>query len=584
MSGSAGVFAVCVVACATAVAHAQNSLRAGASLVTAQQVEQQFHSELRVLLGHGDAASTARLERLQMQMRPMYSALPKGEDGGLERGAARYALHRFFAQQHGWHVRGLEAVGAEKWGDAASTAMLEERIPSYVLELFEHRGGRTGLRELAVLAATLEDLVHSEAIQLLSKAYAAQGLSIESSLEGKAQDLVIATYLLFHIMPNPKYASLSTERLNQILQRAPKFYTGWEDTVLWVHDLQETMRYDERNMQNPFAAEESISQDFNSLVRLVEGVGEQYGQFQNLECRGMKNTLLDLSDGTGRVRLSKFYEAAYENRSQHFSESPEYLRHLGALDETDPKQPSVIVTNYMYARANCLASSSFYSICCIDECESLLAELERQIASPYADPVAVMDLVAGMSSDTLSAPRNLSTALHRRLNSIAERHGGYVPLHGRLFAQWMHHAFPNECPYPHAPGSLASPLTPAEWLHAEPEVKRRLKASMEEMQLFVDLALGANESDSMTFEEESVLPWTDEEELLVAVPVKHPMGKASSWLRLIALALAVASAAAGLIRMLQAAPVAALPMYSGRAGKVGFLEAVLGSGHKSLYV
>ncbi|OLP24478.1 hypothetical protein AK812_SmicGene48940, partial [Symbiodinium microadriaticum] len=22
------------------------------------------------------------------------------------------------------------------------------------------------------------------------------------------------------------------------------------------------------------------------------------------------------------------------------------------------------------------------------------------------------------------------------------------PLHGRLFAQWMHYAFPHECPYP----------------------------------------------------------------------------------------------------------------------------------------
>merc|ERR1719491_2121678 len=106
------------------------------------------------LLGQGDAASFDRLERFQSQIRPMFVALPKDADGGLDHGATRYALHRFFVQQHGWHVKGLEATGAEKWGDVASTAMLEDRIPSYVVQLFEQRKSRTGLQELAVLAAT----------------------------------------------------------------------------------------------------------------------------------------------------------------------------------------------------------------------------------------------------------------------------------------------------------------------------------------------------------------------------------------------------------------------------------------------
>ena len=35
------------------------------------------------------------------------------------------------------------------------------------------------------------------------------------------------------------------------------------------------------------------------------------------------------------------------------------------------------------------------------------------------------------------------------MEQVASHHGGKVPLHGRLFAQWLHHAFPRECPYPH---------------------------------------------------------------------------------------------------------------------------------------
>ena len=42
-----------------------------------------------------------------------------------------------------------------------------------------------------------------------------------------------------------------------------------------------------------------------------------------------------------------------------------------------------------------------------------------------------------------------------RLDEIASLHAGPVPLHSRLFRQWMHHAYPRECPYPHEAGDLS---------------------------------------------------------------------------------------------------------------------------------
>merc|ERR1719362_238558 len=57
----------------------------------------------------------------------------------------------------------------------------------------------------------------------------------------------------------------------------------------------------------------------------------------------------------------------------------------------------------------------------------------------------------------VQAPRNLSAAQLGRLDEIAAVHGGRVPLHGRLFAQWMHHAYPRECRFPHESGTT-SPL------------------------------------------------------------------------------------------------------------------------------
>jgi len=56
----------------------------------------------------------------------------------------------------------------------------------------------------------------------------------------------------------------------------------------------------------------------------------------------------------------------------------------------------------------------------------------------------------------------LQDGLPQKLHAIASRHGGEVPLHGRLFAQWLHFAFPHECPYPSVLQS-ATALTANQW-------------------------------------------------------------------------------------------------------------------------
>merc|ERR1719251_659684 len=103
----------------------------------------------------------------------------------------------------------------------------------------------------------------------------------------------------------------------------------------------------------------------------------------------------------------------------------------------------------------------------------------------------------------------------------------------------MHHAFPNECSFPHTTGSLESPVNPIEWMLTEEQTGRNLKASMEEMQSAVDAALSLNASDPLVAAQEPPLPWTEEEELMVGSVAAHPMGKASSWLRLASLVLAI---------------------------------------------
>jgi len=128
-----------------------------------------------------------------------------------------------------------------------------------------------------------------------------------------------------------------------------------------------------------------------------------------------------------------------------------------------------------------------------------------------------------MSSKTVEAPRKLSDSLVQRLSQLAQANNGVVPLHGRLFAQWMHHAFPRECPYPH-PAGTTSPQTPDEWMQATGQ--QDSKKTVEEITAHVDadgactLPMGAQARKHHDFKENE-LPWDDSEELLrpvVTVP------------------------------------------------------------------
>jgi len=386
-------------------------------------------------------------------------------------------------------------------------------------------------------------------------------------LSEEMEDRIVKTYMLFHVKPHPNYTKMSPRRFNHVLSQASRFLPGWEDTLLWVQDIKHSMEYEQLQEKNPFSGAAEWH-TFEAITRLVEEVGEEYGQYQNVECRALKNALLDLEDNErGRVRLSRFYAPTLDGSTRHFGESPGYLRHLGVLDETDPANPSVVVTNYLYAKSNCLAASGFYSVCCINQCEALMTKLEGGVKGPTASSEVLADLISAMSSDSVVAPRNLSSVLRDRLDDINQRHGGNIPIHGRLFAQWMHHAFPNECPYPHASGVVDAPLTGAEWRSSTGQVSH--KATKEDMQAYVEA--GVHAEDAVVGEELAVVPWTEEEELVS--PLEHGYASALPGvfcLRCVVLMMAMSSAAVGILRMAQA-PAATLPLHAkGKASNSWF--------------
>jgi hypothetical protein len=246
--------------------------------------------------------------------------------------------------------------------------------------------------------------------------------------------------------------------------------------------------------------------DFSSLAKVVKAVGEEFGSFQDKECRQLKDALTRMEfAGSGRVKLSDFYRPSLDG-AWHFEESVPYLRQLGALDESDPNARSVIIANYLHSQTNCIASSGYYAVCCKDECESLIGQLEEKIAAPEATPTAIASVVANIASSTVNTSRSLSPKMLQYLDDIASLHQGVVPLHGRLFAQWMHHAYPQECPYPHKSGTTRQ-QTGDEWF---------IESGMESLATSKEMNEFTKQSASLAGDsEEVIMPWSTDEELLV---------------------------------------------------------------------
>jgi len=394
---------------------------------------------------YGSISQRGRFGRLEAALAPMFKSLPKNEHGKLGHTTVRYALHRIFVQRHGWFIKGLEPAG-QHFNSSSPAGVLKEHIGSHVEELFESRLGGQGfsLHDTAVLAATLEHLIHNEAEGRLSKAYNMVDIPRGKALNSSQAERVLDAYMKFYLLSDSLATKLPDDEMSEV-------FPGWTETQSFTRDvLKELTRNGE-------------SRDFKRMATVVEEIGERFGQFQNGECRQMKTKLVELGDqGIGRVPLPSFYRSSLDGSAFEFQESPAYLRELGVLDDEE----QVIVANYVGSHTNCIASSNLYSVCCIDECEQMMSTVEREIASSEATPQQIISLVSGLSSSTIEGPRNLATKLVNRLDDAAAQHGGTVQLHGRMFAQWMHHAFPRECPFPHVSGSI-TPVTPDEWLDSK---------------------------------------------------------------------------------------------------------------------
>merc|ERR1719440_354468 len=251
--------------------------------ISAVDVQTSLLAEVEGSLGTSTGSKVSELETI---LQPIFNALPKNEQGGLSHTTVRYALHRAFVQRHGWFVQGLDRAG-QSWNESdtnLSAGILADQVPAYVQDLFEQRlaGKGLGLHELAVLAATVEHLVHREALSKLGEAFTLHKRLPTEVLNVEDANEILETYMMQYILG--EQFKISTKVLKALKKKMPQIYVAWPETRLFIRDVRS-------NVTNS-----ADTLDFAMIARVAERLGEQFGSFQNKECHQLKEALLRFED------------------------------------------------------------------------------------------------------------------------------------------------------------------------------------------------------------------------------------------------------------------------------------------------
>mmetsp|Transcript_53600 Transcript_53600/g.152741 ORF Transcript_53600/g.152741 Transcript_53600/m.152741 type:complete len:577 (-) Transcript_53600:72-1802(-) len=487
------------------------------SNVDAKSFQSHLRDAMGEALGCGGHVSQGQLDAIEQVLTPMWHSFPKNAGGNVERQSLRYVAHRYFSQRSSFQVRGLEPSKPRNQSGWGTDDILSRTVPSYVEGVLEsqHKSAHGfNLKDAVYMVATIEQLIFDSESELLQKVYNGHRKPVTRSLTEVGLRQVLEEYLVRWMMGDDEQSVSMLLGNKTLLQDS---IPHWDQIVAHSHGqvknlqhLRERAPLDaSRGSHN--AMEKRFS--FEDAHGIAGGISRSFASFWESECSSMKNALVKMdSHRTGRVPLSKFYSSALDSEWR-FGESEAYLRDLGALDETSSWQgKQVIIPNYIQAASNCIVQTPHYLVCCRNECDGLLGEIEAKVGKPAAPPAELLQLVGNMtlpSSLDSDEPPRLEGALTAQLQQIAATHGGQVPLHGRLFAQWLHFAFPRECPFPHKAGTVAAAaVTPSEYgdnfIATEDEMKKHVSSASNGQNTSV---VNLEEVDWMT-------QWNPEEELL----------------------------------------------------------------------
>lgn len=481
----------------------------------------ELQAAMREVVGCESFSGQVNVTSIEQVLQPLWRSLPKKPGGRVEWRQLRYLTHRYFMQTSSIMIRGLEPTRQVNSSSPGAAEVLNKHSSQWTELLTSGRVATHGysFRDAVALIATLKQLLLIEENDLLEMIYANRKLSPEHHLKAPELREVLREYMVYWMLGDQ--VDNSRDLMQELVHNTSMIRENlpqWDSVQHLIDGTVAAMAFARQHKPQPGHGNRTLRQEFSieDAIAAVTDMTTSFASYWETECQVIKDALVKMDvRKTGRVRLADFYAANLEG-DWRFGESEAYLRELGVLDESSEwLGPQVIIPNYLQGVNNCIVVRPHHLVCCVNECEMVLHDIETALDEPVASPEAIVQLVGNMSDYNDDAP-NVDKALRTQLQRIADIHGGdKVPLHGRLFAQWLHYVFPQECQFPHRSGTTihASPAEfDGEFAVTEEDVLRHAA--------FASAAKGGAPRPKLTgvtdedVDMQRMSQWSDDEELI----------------------------------------------------------------------
>lgn len=405
-------------------------------------------------LGQAHDVDFVQEDAVRVWLHPVYKALPKNSVGHVDRHAMEHAVHRYFTQKYGMSLKPFEPHRSLNGSELGASEVLEDRAGAFVEEIlrgrFAHDG--FGFNDAVQMVMTLEQLLFDDSARRVSRAYELchdMNELPDGNREILHDDAIHVLSTFIDLMSDPNLDGCSLDFINP--------------SVLDAADSELSRMRWKRMHRGPSKTALTKHTTIDEVIHAAHSMVLNGHKLMN-SCDALRQHLTSMDKTEiGRIALSKFYWS--DHPQYEFAESKDWLRRMGVLDETSNWiGPQVIIPNYIAAASNCIMDTPLFRVCCTNHaCNALVSDLETLIGSSAASAENIWELAAdleGMREEGgdshAEEPRKAMhmASLMKKLHVVEEHHNGSIPLHGRLFSQWLHFLTPQQCPYPHKRGTI----------------------------------------------------------------------------------------------------------------------------------
>merc|ERR1719456_810711 len=237
-----------------------------------QKPENGIRAELKgvldEVLGQGHGFAHSRLAKIRATLDPLFRSLPKNNKGHLSGPVMRYAVRRYFSQEHAWIVKGFEPHAELVNTSDSSEDILQGKIPSYIRSVLEEKFAHDGfaLDDVVAMVAAMERLAFDEVVRAVEVSFWLNEKSVMDALSPSEMMEVLSSYLITSMFGG------TTDKEQHLFdkKRINLRYPHWETTFLFLIDIAGSDTFQRSSSANPFVENQKFF--FYDLIRMAERV------------------------------------------------------------------------------------------------------------------------------------------------------------------------------------------------------------------------------------------------------------------------------------------------------------------------